>query len=158
MFQLLAGDGWHCSWLSYKSSLSLCSFKITISINIVSFKLHMLIGTHNSLYSFPIHDGVQRQGLLSLQSNAIAMKPWFDLKVLSYVQNNTGWPKSCDPNFQVYCGHIIYTVNVNLTKMPSFYQPFEDFTKIKKNFLIFCSLDIEMATKMFIFRLIRCTH
>ena len=49
---------------------------------------------------------------------------------ISLLIRNTGWPKSCDPNVQAYCGHIIHAMNLNHPEMPSLHQPYEDFTKI----------------------------
>ena len=56
---------------------------------------------------------------------------------LSKDGDNTGWPKSCDPNVQAYCGLIIYSMNQNLPEMRSFHQPFEEFTKVAQKFVHF---------------------
>ena len=58
-------------------------------------------------------------------------------KTSTQICENTGWPKSCDPNVQAYCGLIIYAINLNLPEMNSFRQPFEDFTKIAQKFVYF---------------------
>ena len=62
-----------------------------------------------------------------------------------YITNNTGWPKSCDPNVQAYCGLIIYAMNLNLSEMPSFHQPFEDFTKITQKFVHFLFIFVHFS-------------
>ena len=61
----------------------------------------------------------------------------FPIDTHSSLQEVPGWPKSCDLNVQVYCGLIINEIDLILSEMSSFCQPFEDFTKISQNIFHF---------------------
>ena len=65
------------------------------------------------------------------------------LILLSVVQKLS--PKSCDLNARAYCGLVFKAMDLIIPEMSSFYQPFEDFTKITQKLVRFFVLFFQFS-------------
>ena len=59
--------------------------------------------------------------------------------------NSTNLNIQGNPSVQVYCGLLIYATDLNFPEMPSFRQPFEDFTKITQKFVHFLFIFVHFS-------------